>query len=269
VPARLHHERIAKSDTAPTKWLLLTHGMYGAGSNWRGIARKVNERRPEWGIVLVDLRLHGRSEDGDPPHTIAACADDVRALAADIGGVAALAGHSLGGKVMLAARPLVSVEQTWMLDSSPAHRPDAESDPGNSVVRVMRDLEALPRTWDKRDQFVAALVARGHDLMLAQWLAMSVVPDPQGTLTSRFDLRALRELLTDFYAVDLWSSIDDPSAGSVELVIADKSHVFTDDDQLRLARAPAHVHAHHIAAGHWLHIEAPAAVVDLLAQHLS
>ena len=47
MPARLHHERIARSDTAPSRWLLLTHGIYGAGSNWRGIARKVNERRPE------------------------------------------------------------------------------------------------------------------------------------------------------------------------------------------------------------------------------
>jgi esterase len=269
VPARLHHERIAKSDTAPTRWLLMTHGMYGAGSNWRGIARKVNERRPEWGIVLVDLRLHGRSEDGEPPHTIAACADDIRALAEEIGGVAALAGHSLGGKVMLAARSLVAVEQTWMLDSSPACRPDAESDADNSVVRVMRDLEALPRTWEKRDQLVAALVARGHDLMLAQWLAMSALPDPQGTLTLRFDLGALRALLLDYYAVDLWDSVEDPEAGSVELVIADKSPVFTDDDKLHLLRSAEHVHTHHIDAGHWLHIEAPAAVVELLAQHLA
>jgi pimeloyl-ACP methyl ester carboxylesterase len=181
VPARLHHERIARSDTAPTKWLLLTHGMYGAGSNWRGIARKVNERRPEWGVVLVDLRLHGRSEDGEPPHTIAACAADVRALAETVGGVAALAGHSLGGKVMLAARQLVAPLQTWMLDSSPACRPDAESDADNSVVRVMRDLESLPRTWDRRDQLVTALLARGHDVALAQWLAMSATSWPRAT----------------------------------------------------------------------------------------
>jgi pimeloyl-ACP methyl ester carboxylesterase len=75
VPARLYHERIAQSDAAPDRWLVLTHGIYGAGSNWRSIARKVNERRPEWGVVLVDLRQHGRSEPGPPPHTIAACAE--------------------------------------------------------------------------------------------------------------------------------------------------------------------------------------------------
>ncbi len=269
MPARLHHERIARTGTTPARWLLLTHGMYGAGANWRGIARKVNERRPEWGIVLVDLRLHGRSEDGDPPHTIAACADDVRALADELGGVEALAGHSLGGKVMLAARSLIAVEQTWLLDSSPSQRPTAETDADNSVLRVLGDLEALPRTWAKREQLVAALMERGHDTMLAQWLAMSALPDPQGTLTLRFELPALRALLADYYAIDLWQPLEDPEAGSVELVIADRSPVFTDDDKLQLARAPAHVHAHHIDAGHWLHIEAPGPVVDLLSQHLA
>lgn len=268
MPARLHHERIARSDSSPAKWLLLTHGIYGAGSNWRGIARKVNERRPEWGIVLVDLRLHGRSEDGEPPHTIAACAEDVQALAESLGGVAALAGHSLGGKVMLAARGLVDVAQTWMLDSSPASRPGAEDDPENSALRVMRDLESLPPTWEKRDELVAALVARGHTLGLAQWLAMSAQPDARGTLGLRFDLGALRQLLADYYASDLWSTLDDPQRGSVELVIADRSSVFTDDDKLQLARAPSHVHAHHVAAGHWLHIDAPGPVIELLAQHL-
>lgn len=246
----------------------MTHGIFGAGSNWRGIARKVNERRPEWGIVLVDLRLHGRSEDGDPPHTLAACAADIVALARELPAVEVLAGHSLGGKVMAAARTQFEVEQTWMFDSTPSARLDAADDPGNSVMRVLRDLEALPRTWAKRDELVAALMAKGHDTMLAQWLAMSALPDPQGTLTLRFDLGALRALLADYYAQDLWDELEDPEAGGVEIVIADRSDVFTDDDKLRLARAPDHVRPHHVDAGHWLHIAAPAAVIELLSQHL-
>ncbi|MCX5745383.1 MAG: hypothetical protein NT062_23135, partial [Proteobacteria bacterium] len=49
MPAPLHSERIARGDAVPSRWLLFTHGIYGAGMNWRGIARKINERRPEWG----------------------------------------------------------------------------------------------------------------------------------------------------------------------------------------------------------------------------
>lgn len=267
MPARLHHERIARSDTSPARWLLLTHGIFGSGANWRGIARKVNERRPEWGVAIVDLRLHGRSEDGTAPHAIDAMSDDVVALARELGGVEALAGHSLGGKVMAAARAKLDVRQTWLLDSSPSPRPGALADPDNSILRVLGDLERLPARFGKREEMVAALVGHGHDVALAQWLAMSAVPDGDG-LRLRFDLPSLREVLADYYEVDLWPSVETPAKGGVELVIADRSSVFTDEDKARIARAPAHVHAHHVNAGHWLHIEAPAPVVELLSQHL-
>src|SRR5690349_9989101 len=86
----------------------MTHGIFGSGGNWRSIARKLVERRPRWGAVLVDLRGHGRSESGDPPHTVEAAAADLRALDQKLWGegraVRAALGHSLGGKVVLALR---------------------------------------------------------------------------------------------------------------------------------------------------------------------
>ncbi|MGN6106957.1 MAG: alpha/beta fold hydrolase, partial [Kofleriaceae bacterium] len=177
MPARLHHERIAHSDAPPARWLLLTHGIYGAGSNWRAIARKLTERRPDWGVVLVDLRQHGRSEAGEPPHTIAACADDLRALIEELAAagtpIEAIAGHSFGGKVVLATRAVVRVRQTWVLDASPSPWPDAMREPANSVVRVLELMERLPRTWARREDFVAAVEADGHDSGLAHWLAMN------------------------------------------------------------------------------------------------
>jgi pimeloyl-ACP methyl ester carboxylesterase len=270
VPARLHHERIARSDTSPASWLALTHGIYGAGSNWRSIARKVNDRRPEWGVVLVDLRQHGRSEPGEPPHTIAACADDLRALiatlGAELGPVRAIAGHSFGGKVVLAARSLVDVAQTWVLDASPSRR-DPSHDRQNVVVRVLELMEHLPRRWAQREDFVDAVVADGLDVGLARWLAMNVVPDPAGDLVLRLDLAALHAMLADYYATDLWDALEAPG-GDVEIVIAERSPVLGAPERGRLAAAPPHVHVHTIDAGHWLHIDAPAAVVDLFAAHL-
>lgn len=267
MPARLYHERIARSDRAPERWLALTHGIYGAGSNWRSIARKLNARRPEWGVVLVDLRQHGRSEPGEPPHTIAACADDLRALVGELGGVHAIAGHSFGGKVALAARPLVEVAQTWVLDASPSPRRGAAGDPGNTVMRVLDLMERSPRTWAKRDDFVAVVVDAGHDVGLARWLAMNLVPDPAGALVLRLDLAALRQMLADYYATDLWDVLEAPGS-PVEVVVADQSSTLSAADRGRLAAAPPHVHVHHVTAGHWLHIDAPALVVDLFAAHL-
>jgi esterase len=294
VPARLYHERIARSDATPARWLALTHGIYGAGSNWRSVARKLNERRPEWGVVLVDLRQHGRSEPGAPPHTIAACADDLRALFAEIGGVEAVAGHSFGGKVALATRPVAALRQTWVLDASPSARPGAAADPtiprgalppappaepagspppvsspssSNTVMQVLELMERAPRGWARREDFVASVVRAGHDDGLARWLAMSLGPEPGGTLALRFDFAALREMLASYHATDLWGALEAPG-GDVEVVVAERSPAVSAADRGRLAAAPPHVHVHAVDAGHWLHIEAPGAVVDLLASRL-
>jgi len=272
--ARLHHEPIARGDRAPVRWLVLTHGMFGAGSNWRGIARKINERRPEWGIVLVDLRAHGRSEHGEPPHTIAACAADLRALCDQLAAagtpIDAVAGHSFGGKVALAARALAAprLRQTWVLDASPSIRREPE-DSANSALAVLALMEQLPRTWPRRDDFVAAVTAAGHSQALARWLAMNLVPDDAGAFVLRLDLAVMRAMIDDYRAQDLWRVLLDPALpGTIEIVIAERSTTISEDDRARLAAAPPHVHVDRIAAGHWLHIEAPAEVIELFVEGL-
>jgi hypothetical protein len=268
VPARLHHERIARPGASPAAWLLLTHGIYGAGSNWRAIARKLTEQRPDWGVVLVDLRQHGRSEPGEPPHTLAAAARDLRALADQLGGIEAMAGHSFGGKVVLAARALAPLGQAWMLDASPSARPGALAEASNSAVAVLALMERLPPAWARRDDFVDAVTAAGHDRALAQWLAMNLVPGEGGAFALRLDLAAVREMLADYFARDLWALALSPAGGPLEIVIADRATTLDAADRARLARAPAHVRVHHVDAGHWLHIEAPAAILALFAAHL-
>jgi pimeloyl-ACP methyl ester carboxylesterase len=77
--------------------------------------------------VLVDLRGHGRSEPGEPPHTLAACAEDLRALFDEIPNLEAISGHSYGGKDALATRANApsKLPQTCMHDSSTIARPGA------------------------------------------------------------------------------------------------------------------------------------------------
>lgn len=277
MPARLHHELVAPdAPSTPSRWLLLAHGIYGAGGNWRSIARKVVAARPGWGVALVDLRQHGRSEGGAPPHTVAACAEDLVALAAALAAAgtppAALAGHSFGGKVVLAARALAPawLAQTWVLDASPGPRPGAAADPANTVRQVLELMEALPRGWPRREDFVAAIRAAGHPETLAQWLALNLVPAAGGAgLVLRLDLAAIRALLDDYYRVDLWPAVLDPTLpGRVEIVVGDRSATVSAADRARLAAAPAHVGVHHVDAGHWLHLDAPGAVVALLAAGL-
>jgi esterase len=267
---RLHHDRVAGPQAR--RWLVMTHGIYGAGGNWRAIARRISDARPEWGIALVDLRGHGRSDHGESPHTIEACAADVAALIrelGELGDVCAMSGHSFGGKVALATRARAELAQTWLLDASWSPRPDAATDPDNTVARVLAVMERLPRTWSRRDDFVAAIIADGHPATLGSWLAMNLVPDAAGRLALRLDLAQMHELLASYYATDLWAELSDPTRGDVELVIADRSTTVSAEDRAQLATAPAHVHGHHVEAGHWLHLDAPAAIVELFVRLLA
>jgi pimeloyl-ACP methyl ester carboxylesterase len=203
--ARLHHERLGPADA--TRLVLFTHGIYGSGTNWRAIARQVVARAPGWAAVLVDLRLHGRSTAGAPPHTVAACVGDLAALCAALAAagppVVAAVGHSFGGKVVLGLDLPIRV----ILDSTPSARVGAWDAPGNSVRAAWESMAALDRTWARREDFVAALIARGHPAPMAGWLAMNLDTTAAG-LRLRLDLAAIHALVTDYYAVDAWPAID-------------------------------------------------------------
>src|SRR3954463_15260583 len=123
----LAHTRVAAPDATPRRWLLVLHGIYGAGRNWGSIARRLVEARPEWGAVLVDLRNHGQSRGFPGPHTIAAAAADVDRLGEHLDPRAAAGlAPSLGGRVALpyAQRHGEERRRAWVVDSTLAvHEP--------------------------------------------------------------------------------------------------------------------------------------------------
>ncbi len=51
----------ASLDAEPDRWLGFLHGILGSGANWRTFAKQIVTAKPEWGALLVDLRLHGES----------------------------------------------------------------------------------------------------------------------------------------------------------------------------------------------------------------
>jgi pimeloyl-ACP methyl ester carboxylesterase len=262
----------------PHDVLLFLHGILGSGANWRTIARRLVAARPDWGAVLVDLRKHGRSQDAPPPHTLAAVADDLVALAADLAGrgmaVGGVIGHSFGGKAALAfrGRAPAGLLETWVLDSSPSARPgaleaaEARSAPGDGAEDVLRMLEQLPGRFSSRDEFLAAVIARGFSRPLAEWLAMNLERGEDGARL-RFDLGAIRALLADYFAQDLWSAVESPDLpGALRVVIAGRSSSVPPEERGRFA-ASTEVHVVP-EAGHWLHLDAPDALLRLFTESL-
>jgi pimeloyl-ACP methyl ester carboxylesterase len=267
---QLHSAAVTGRD--PVHWLVVTHGILGSGTNLRTLSKKLVAARPEWGVLLVDLPGHGLSRPSPPPHTIEAAAEQVTALVRDQRQrgrqVRGLLGHSLGGKVMLLARQqLPGLRQTWVLDSSPS---PSDGDEPQEVPGVLAMLESLPDRFDDRRQFVEAVEARGFSTTLAMWLAMSLDRDPNGV---RFglDLAVMRQFFASYYQTNAWPNLLSETGGAVEMVVGTRSESLdsTDRDRLRaLAEQHPHVRLHEIDSGHWVHVERPDWLAELVAKLL-
>jgi pimeloyl-ACP methyl ester carboxylesterase len=266
----------------PAGYLYVLHGIMGSSANWRTFARKLVQRRPEWGVVLVDLREHGRSQGAPPPHTVSTAAEDLHDLASvlefDDKHIRAVCGHSFGGKVALQYRLLAGsrLQSTWVIDASPssdANAMFARRTTLDSTVGVLDVLATIPARLEHRDQVIAELLASGLSEQMAHWLAMNWTAK-NGGVELRIDLTAVRALLEDFYDRDLWEAIDDPGlAGDLHVIIAGRSKAVSGSDRDLLAslaaRWPDRMFVHSIPeASHWVHADALDRVVDLIASHL-
>lgn len=271
----LEHRLVHAPDARPAAWMLVLHGIYGAGRNWASVARRFVQERPGWGAILVDLRAHGGSPTFSPPHTVDACAADLLRLVRQGGWDArAILGHSFGGKVALRyAETTASVpdaphlERVWVIDSTPAVRP-----PGGSAWEMLRVLRRHPGPFQDRDAGVAAVESEGYARPVALWMSTNLVPDDEDRLVWRLDADVMESLLRDFFALDLWGVVEHPPAGTgIHWVKAAESSVVDDETRLRIEAAglaTAQVHLHEVEGGHWLNADNPDALHELLLAHM-
>lgn len=265
----LNHERVSAPDSAPSRWLFALHGIFGMGRNWGAIARRVVRLRPEWGVVLVDLREHGGSRGFQPPHTLSAAARDVHRLAMALGvKTDAILGHSFGGKValMYAREYPREVEQLWVVDSTPEARP-----PGGSAVRMLESVRRHPGPFASRGEAVSALEGDGWATGVAQWMSSNLVSSDTGYRWG-LDFDVMQALLDDFFATDLWDVVESPpDAVEVHVLRATNSDVLSEEAAARIEAAGARIGRvilHRVEGGHWLNADNPDAVVELLEEWL-
>ncbi|HEX2091140.1 MAG TPA: alpha/beta hydrolase [Longimicrobiaceae bacterium] len=265
----LHHSRIAAPGRTPERWLLVLHGIYGSGRNWGSVARRVVEVRPEWGALLVDLRLHGQSRGFAGPHTVRASAADLDALVGHLGLPAAgVLGHSFGGKVALAyAREHPEgLRQVWVVDSTLEVR-----EPAGSAWRMIETVRSLPGEFASRGEAVEGLERAGYAAGIAQWMAINLEPR-DGVYRWRLDLDGVEEMLRDYFRTDLWEVVEDPPAGTeLHFVKATESDSIDEEAEARIetaGRTNGRVVLHRVEGGHWINTDNPDAVVELLVEGL-
>jgi pimeloyl-ACP methyl ester carboxylesterase len=265
----VHHALVTAEGASPSRLMLVLHGILGSGGNFRTIARRLVEKHPAWGFVLVDLRGHGLSQSPPPPSSVETAAEDLARLEAKlpvrVGGVM---GHSFGGKVALAYAGLrgSDLDQVWVLDSGPGAHPVEVRKGG--AEGVLRALEAMEFPLPSRERFMEILRGQGFSRAITEWLAMNVRRSEDG-FRLRLDLKVIRALIEDYYARDLWPVIEGRTGGApaIHVVLGGRSESVPEPDVARfkaLAEAGA-VHLHVLPnAGHWLHADDPEGLLSAL-----
>ncbi len=259
---QLATEFLAAPQAVPQRTAVFLHGILGSGGNLRGVARRFVAQFPHWRAALIDLRAHGRSLESDNrPDTIAQAAEDVAQTCAGMTpSVVAVIGHSLGGKVALAAANALNATHAMTLDSAPGNA----SPPGatEQVSSVLQWLDENPGPWPTRESFTDLVLASGlpgAGGMFAQWLAMNLEPR-DGAMAWRLDEARIHSLFESHLRTDVWPAIQSFS-GSVHLVVGTKSPAYGPLDKERAARAaqanPDRFTVDYLEAGHWVHADNP------------
>lgn len=259
-------------EPSASRLALLLHGALGSGNNLRSLASKLSQLRPEYRFCLVDLRHHGGSQGAPAPNTLEACAHDLAALIAQLGQEPeVIAGHSFGGKTALMfARLFPSrARQLWVLDSNPGSQTPSED---NEVIRVIGCVRSTTTPASDRSSVVAELMAQGLSSGTSNWLATNLERRSDGFVW-RFNLDAIYELMLDYFKVDLWPVLESgPTDSDFRVVVAEHSDRWAPENRARLqALTETRPNAQlHIVpnAGHWLHVDNPAFLLELMGRDL-
>lgn len=239
--------------------VIILHGLFGFSDNWQTIAKDMSEHHL---VVTPDLRNHGRSPHV-PSISYPEMAEDLRIFMEEHWMFsAAVVGHSMGGKVamQLALTHPDMVERLVVVDISPA----AAEDNHSSIFDALLGMD-LSKT-DSRKAAEHYLTERIADTGTRQFLLKNITRGADGRYTWKMNLPVLWEHYSDILAAVSGPAFDKPA-----LFIRGSQSGYIKDGDFPLIQSlfPQAQVVTIEGAGHWVHADKPAELLEVLKKFLS
>lgn len=239
----LHSKIIGKGEP-----LLILHGYFGMGDNWKSLANKYAK---DFEVHLIDQRNHGRSFHSDN--------FDMELMREDLYNYIVfhqlnkinLMGHSMGGKTVMffAVEYPELVDKLIVVDIAPKMYPPHHKE----ILEALNSVDfSVQNTRKKVDEKLAEKIT---DFGIRQFLLKNVYWKEKGILDYRFNLESLIEN-TEEVGVSLppFTIFD----GDTLFVKGGNSrYIFKKDESLIKAHFPKSKIVTIKDTGHWLHAEKP------------
>ena len=231
------------------KPLLILHGYFGNGDNWKSIANKLKD---SFQVHLIDQRNHGRSFHSDE--------FDYELMVEDLHNYIIhhqlekvnLLGHSMGGKtaMLFAVEHSELVDKLIVADISPRMYPPHHHDILDALNSIDFSIHTSRKLVDEK------LVEKIPEIGVRQFLLKSVYWKEKGQLDFRFNLQSLTEN-NDEVGVAL-PSFTIFEGKTLFLKGENSGYISSDEEPIINAHFPNHKIVSIKNAGHWLHAENPA-----------
>ena len=238
--------------------LIIVHGLFGSGDNWRRIAERLSEKHQ---VISVDLRNHGRSFHHAQQNYPIMAADLIDLMSALEIEKADFIGHSIGGKtlIQLAQDAPERVGQMVVVDMAPGRDTDRHSKLFKNLLKL--DLSQ----YQRRSEIDQAMQADFPDAAIRQFLLTNVERADIG-----FRWRINLDALFCSYPSLLQSVLPQTSLKHPCLFLAgEQSDYIGDSDREDIEHAFDNVRIETIAnAGHWIHAEQPEAFLTAVERFL-
>lgn len=241
--------------------IIILHGLFGSGDNWRSIAKGLEAN---YRVHLLDLPNHGRSPWTEQ-QSYSSFAQAVLDWAdqADIKRFH-LMGHSMGGKVAMQMALNDSnkrIDKLIIVDIAPRPYPPHHQD----IFKALRSAD-LSQHKDRRS--VDKALTNGIETAgIRQFILKSLYRNDAGDLAWRFNLDALEHQYEDIaQEPEFTHPFDHPTL----FIKGMNSQYITDQDRDPIRERFPKAEAKLIeGAGHWPHAEKPRAFLRLVEQFLS